>query len=187
MSDQRVFGITGWKNSGKTTLVAALVAEFTSRGLQVSTVKHAHHDFEIDQEGRDSWKHRKAGAKETALVSSRRWALMHELKEEDEPSLDEMLDKLAPCDLVLVEGFKRSGHPKIETIRNAESGRPKQAPVWQYNDSVVAIAASDMDTNCSLRQFHLDSVPEIADFILDHLSITTGGKSVGKVAQSNAQ
>ncbi len=187
MSDHRVFGITGWKNSGKTTLVAALVAEFTARGLQVSTVKHAHHDFEIDQEGTDSWKHRKAGAKETALVSSRRWALMHELKEEDEPSLEDMLDKLAPCDLVLVEGFKRAHHPKIETIRNADSGKSKQAPVWQDNDTVVAIATPDPDTNCSLPRFHLNAISEITDFIIDHLSITSGRPPAEKAAQPNAQ
>ena len=114
---QRVFGITGWKNSGKTTLTEKLVAELTRRGFRVSTVKHAHHDFDIDHEGADSYRHRLAGAVEVAVVSGRRWALMHELRGEDEPKLEEILARLAPCDLVLVEGYKREGHPKIETRR----------------------------------------------------------------------
>ena len=111
MSDA-VFGITGWKNSGKTTLTERLVAEFTRRGFRVSTVKHAHHDFDIDREGADSYRHRLAGAAEVAIVSGRRWALMHELRGEDEPKLDEILARLAPCDLVLVEGYKREATPR---------------------------------------------------------------------------
>ena len=114
---QRVFGITGWKNSGKTTLTERLVAELTRRGWKVSTVKHAHHDFDIDKEGTDSFRHRQAGASEVAIVSGRRWALMHELRGEDEPPLDVVLARLAPCDLVLVEGYKRESHKKIETRR----------------------------------------------------------------------
>ena len=115
--EQRVFGITGWKNSGKTTLTEKLVAEFTRRGFRVSTVKHAHHDFDIDREGADSHRHRMAGAAEVAIVSGKRWALMHELRGEDEPKLEQILARLAPCDLVLVEGYKREGHRKIETRR----------------------------------------------------------------------
>ena len=96
--EQKIFGVTGWKNSGKTHLVSSLVSEFTNRGLKVSTVKHAHHAFDIDHEGTDSWKHRKSGAGEVALVSSRRWAVMHELTNEKEPPLNEVLQKLSPCD-----------------------------------------------------------------------------------------
>ncbi len=115
---QRVFGITGWKNSGKTDADReAGRRELTRRGWKVSTVKHAHHDFDIDKEGTDSFRHRQAGASEVAIVSGRRWALMHELRGEDEPTLDEVLARLAPCDLVLVEGYKRESHKKIETRR----------------------------------------------------------------------
>ena len=101
---QRVFGITGWKNSGKTTLAERLVTELTSRGWRVSTIKHAHHAFDIDKEGTDSFRHRAAGASEVAIVAGSRWALMHELRGEEEPSLDEIVARLAPCDIVLVEG-----------------------------------------------------------------------------------
>ena len=113
-SNTPVFGITGWKNSGKTTLVVRLVEEFTARGFRVSTVKHAHHAFDIDREGTDSHRHRVAGASEVALVSGRRWALMHELRDDDEPALGEILARLSPCDLVLIEGYKREAHAKIE-------------------------------------------------------------------------
>ena len=101
---QRVFGITGWKNSGKTTLTERLVREFVARGRKISTVKHAHHGFDIDREGTDSFRHREAGAGEVAIVSGRRWALMHELADEEEPALGDILARLAPCDIVLVEG-----------------------------------------------------------------------------------
>ena len=108
MSEQTpVFGVTGWKNSGKTTLVSRLVAEITARGYSVSTVKHAHHNFDIDQKGRDSYAHREAGAHEVALVSGRRWALMHELRGEEEPSLADVLAKLSPCDLVIVRRIRK--------------------------------------------------------------------------------
>ena len=110
----RVFGITGWKNSGKTTLTERLVTALSDRGFRVSTIKHAHHGFDIDHAGTDSFRHRAAGAGEVAVVSARRWALMHELRGEDEPLLAQVLETLAPCDLVLVEGYKRDPHPKIE-------------------------------------------------------------------------
>ena len=110
----RVFGLAGWSGSGKTTLMTALIPEFVARGLAVSTIKHAHHAFDIDQPGKDSWRHRQAGAREVIVASNRRWALMRELREAPEPSLDELLQKMSPVDLVHVEGFKRHPHPKIE-------------------------------------------------------------------------
>ena len=118
MPELKIFGVTGWKNSGKTRMVAALVSEFDRRGFTVSTVKHAHHSFDIDREGTDSWQHRKAGTKETLLVSRVRWALMHELQDEEEPPMETLLEMLAPCDLVLIEGYKRENHDKIEVIRS---------------------------------------------------------------------
>lgn len=159
----KVFGITGWKNSGKTTMVASLVAEFTKRGLQVSTVKHAHDSFSIDHEGTDSHEHRKAGAQEVALVSSKRWALMHEVSSGGAvPSLETMLKKLAPCDLVLVEGYKNSDIPKIECIRVASA---KEDPIWRGNDSVIAVATDERDPNCDKHQFDLGDIDGIADYI----------------------
>lgn len=163
MSGQRIFGITGWKNAGKTTLTVRLVAEFTDRGYTVSTVKHAHHAFDIDQEGTDSYRHRHAGAREVAIVSGARWALMHELRDEEEPSLGVILQRLSPCDLVLVEGYKRENHAKIEVRRSlATRDRPSLAA---EDPAIAAIAADHPVEESGLPVFHLDDIRRIADFI----------------------
>jgi molybdopterin-guanine dinucleotide biosynthesis protein B len=159
---QRVFGITGWKNSGKTTLTERLVTELSRRGWKVSTVKHAHHDFDIDKEGTDSFRHRKAGAGEVAIVSGRRWALMHELRGEPEPTLETILSRLAPCDLVLVEGYKREAHLKIEARRLQSRD---QTPLSSVDPSIVAIAADFEQPSEMLPVFKLDDVAAIATFI----------------------
>lgn len=164
---QRVFGITGWKNSGKTTLTERLVAEFVRRGFTVSTVKHAHHSFDIDKEGADSFRHRQAGAGEVAIVSGHRWALMHELRGEAEPALDVILARLAPCDLILVEGYKREDHPKIECRR---LGTRDTAPLATQDPNIVAIAADHATDSMGLPVFALDDYEAIADFI----AATTG-------------
>lgn len=169
----RVFGVTGWKNSGKTTLVERLVREFRARGFAVSTVKHAHHDFDIDRQGTDSWRHRAAGAREVAIVSGRRWALMHELGDAPEPSLDDILSRLAPCDLVLVEGYKRDAHPKIEVRRReAQDARPLAG----ISPNIVAIAADHPLGEEPLPSFSLDDVAAIADFIADATGLVAGGR-----------
>ncbi|RWC78290.1 MAG: molybdopterin-guanine dinucleotide biosynthesis protein B [Mesorhizobium sp.] len=160
--NRRVFGITGWKNSGKTTLTEKLVAELVRRGWKVSTVKHAHHDFDIDKPGADSFRHRQAGATEVAIVSGNRWALMHELRGEDEPPLDAILSRLAPCDIVLVEGYKREPHRKIETRRLEAKER---TPLAAGDPNIVAIAADFAVTGQSLPVFDLDDTKSIADFI----------------------
>jgi molybdopterin-guanine dinucleotide biosynthesis adapter protein len=163
MPPPKVFGITGWKNCGKTTLVVALVDEFVRRGLRVSTVKHAHHAFDIDVPGKDSFRHRAAGATEVAVASGARWALMRELRGEPEPALGEILARMSPCDLILVEGFKRDTHPKIEVVR-----RPcPDAPIADSDMSVLAIATDDPARFPNRRTLRLDDVPGIADFILD--------------------
>lgn len=162
MNGPAIFGVTGWKNAGKTTMVARLVAEFTARGRVVATVKHAHHAFDIDQQGTDSWQHRRAGAREVALVSRRRWAVMHELGDAPEPGLAEMIEKLSPCDMVIVEGFKRESHPKIE-LRRPETLGGK--PLWPENPSIVALSSADPVENCPLPVFHPDAIAMIADFI----------------------
>ena len=163
-----VFGIAGWKNSGKTTLTCALVAEFSRRGLRVATVKHAHHAFDIDREGTDSFRHRQAGAGEVAIVSGVRWALMHELVDEAEPTLDEILSRLSPCDLVLIEGYKSESHPKIEVRRRAAWGDKPLAP---SDPTVLAIAADHSIENSAVPVLDLDDVDAIADLISTHLGL----------------
>ncbi|WP_353641510.1 molybdopterin-guanine dinucleotide biosynthesis protein B [Mesorhizobium sp. WSM2239] len=158
----RVFGITGWKNSGKTTLTEKLVGELTRRGWTISTVKHAHHDFDIDKEGADSFRHRAAGATEVAVVSGRRWALMHELRGEAEPSLDAILARLAPCDLVLVEGYKREPHRKIEMRRRDAKDA---TPLSSSDPNIVAIAADHPVSGEAVPVFGLDDLEAIADFV----------------------
>src|ERR1700710_2711071 len=128
MTALKVFGIAGGKNSGKTGLAVRLVEEFTRRGYRVSTIKHAHHDFDIDKVGADSFRHREAGAHEVALVSGTRYAIMHELRGAPEPSFEEILARLAPCDLVLIEGYKREPIPKIEARRLQLANREKLEP-----------------------------------------------------------
>ena len=163
-----VFGITGWKNSGKTTLITGLVAEFSRRGLCVSTVKHAHHAFDIDHPGRDSFRHREAGAQEVAIVSGNRWALMHELRDESEPTLTEILPRLSPCDLILIEGFKRHNHPKLEV--RLEPAKD-QVPVSELDPNIVAIASNQQITGFDRPSFLIDDVTKIADFISNYLQL----------------
>ncbi|XHM78140.1 molybdopterin-guanine dinucleotide biosynthesis protein B [Mesorhizobium sp. ANAO-SY3R2] len=162
MMTHRVFGITGWKNSGKTTLTERLVSALVARGWRVSTIKHAHHDFDIDKPGADSFRHREAGATEVAIVSGRRWALMHELRNENEPSLDDVLARIAPCDLVLVEGYKRERHLKIETRRLESKDR---SPLTATDPAIVAIASDHPVEGETLPVFGIDDIDAIADFI----------------------
>ncbi|GGA92755.1 molybdopterin-guanine dinucleotide biosynthesis protein MobB [Brucella endophytica] len=162
MSEQRIFGITGWKNSGKTTLTVRLVEELTRRGWRIATIKHAHHDFDIDHEGTDSFRHRKAGAGEVAIVSARRWALVHELDNEDEPLLEAIVARMSPCDLVLVEGYKRDSHKKIE-VRRLE-GR-KGEPLSASDPNIVAVAADHPVSGESAPVFDLNDIIRIADFV----------------------
>lgn len=166
----RIFGITGWKNSGKTTLTERLVSELTRRGWRISTVKHAHHAFDIDKEGTDSFRHRAAGASEVAIVSGHRWALMHELRDEQEPQLSSILARLAPCDLVLIEGYKREGHAKIETRRLEAKDR---APLHPDDPAIVAIATDHVIVDSPLPVFSLDDIAAIADFVEKHSGLTS--------------
>ncbi|UDL90605.1 molybdopterin-guanine dinucleotide biosynthesis protein B [Mesorhizobium sp. PAMC28654] len=160
--NRRVFGITGWKNSGKTTLTEKLVTELVRRGWKVSTIKHAHHDFDIDRPGADSFRHRQAGATEVAIVSGNRWALMHELRGEDEPTLETILSRLAPSDIVVVEGYKREAHRKIETRRMDAKDR---TPLSASDPNIVAIASDFAVEDNDLPVFDLDDTKSIADFV----------------------
>ncbi|MFC5585881.1 molybdopterin-guanine dinucleotide biosynthesis protein B [Nitratireductor kimnyeongensis] len=165
---QAVFGIVGWKNSGKTTLAAALVTELTKRGFRIATLKHAHHAFDIDHEGTDSHRHRTAGAKEVAIVSGKRWAIIHELDGAQEPPLTEMLARLSPCDLVLIEGFKRENHPKLECRRQEARNLTFLAA---EEPTIVAVAADHETETGDLPSFDLGEVEQIADFIVRHTGI----------------
>jgi len=162
----KLWGIAGWKNSGKTGLMERLVTEFTARGLRVSTVKHAHHSFEVDHPGKDSYRHRAAGAAQVMLSSGKRWALMTELQGAPEPPLADLLAQLAPADLVLVEGFKREAHPKIEAHR-AATGQGLLAP----NDPTIRAVASDSAPGTDRPVLNLDDTRAIADFIAAELGL----------------
>ena len=162
-----VFGVTGWKNAGKTGLMERLVVEIIGRGYTVSTLKHAHHTFDVDHPGKDSHRHRIAGASQVLLASTERWALMNEHRGTQEPSLPELLAKLDPVDLILIEGWKRDSHPKVEAWR-AETGNPLIAP----NDQTILAVASDIFLEIDRPVFDLDDTAVVADFILDYLDLT---------------
>jgi molybdopterin-guanine dinucleotide biosynthesis protein B len=157
----RIIGLAGWSGAGKTTLVTRVIPVLLRRGLKVATVKHAHHEFDIDRPGKDSWLHREAGASEVAIVSNRRWALMHELRDEPEPPLMEILARLSPVDLVIVEGFKRHSFPKLEVYR-AGAGKPLLYP---DDDCVVAIATDAPLPQAPLPVLMLDDVESIANVL----------------------
>lgn len=162
MKHPRIFGISGWKNSGKTGLTVRLVEEFTRRGYTVSTIKHAHHEFDIDKQGADSYRHRQAGAQEVTIVSGTRFAIMHELRGAPEPTLADILPRLAPCDLLLIEGYKREPIAKIEARRLEAS---KQTPLAEDDPHILAIAADHTVENSPIPVFNLDDTSAIADFI----------------------
>jgi molybdopterin-guanine dinucleotide biosynthesis protein B len=157
----RIIGLAGWSGSGKTTLVTNVIPVLVRRGLKVATVKHAHHDFDTDQPGKDSWLHRQAGASEVAIVSSRRWAIVHELGDEPEPPLGDVLAKLSPVDLVIVEGFKLHRHPKLEVYR-AVIGKPLLHP---DDDCIVAIATDAPLPQAQLPVLMLGDVESIATML----------------------
>jgi molybdopterin-guanine dinucleotide biosynthesis adapter protein len=158
----QVFGLAGWSGSGKTTLLIRLLPLLTRGGRSVSTIKHAHHEFDIDQPGKDSRRHRDAGAREVLIASARRFALMHEHQGEPEPDLASLLARLDPVDLVLVEGFKREPHRKLEVHRPVN-----RKPLLFPDDPKIVAVACDVPLEArGLPVFHLDAVEAIADFIL---------------------
>jgi len=159
----KVFGFAGWSGSGKTTVIEQLIPRFMRAGLTVSLIKHAHHSFDIDQPGKDSYRHRAAGSKEVLVSSEKRWVIMHELQGDAEPGLDALMKRLSPCDLLLVEGYKRYPMPKLEIYRGA-NGKPLLHP---EDPTIVAIAA-DVPLETELPRFRLDDYDRIAEFILVH-------------------
>ena len=162
----RIFGFAGWSGSGKTTLIEQLIPRFVKHGLRVSLIKHAHHTFDVDQPGKDSYRHRHAGASEILITSSRRWVLMHELRGGAEPAFEEHVKRVSPCDLLLVEGFKHAPIPKLEVWRK-ETGEPLLHP----NDPHIVAVASDARIETKLPLLNLNDVDEIRNFILKKLEL----------------
>jgi molybdopterin-guanine dinucleotide biosynthesis protein B len=163
----KVFGLAGWSGAGKTTLMERLLAELTGCDLRVSTMKHAHHNFDLDQPGKDSHRHRVAGATEVMVVSANRWAQIHELRGDPEPAFEELVARMTPVDLLLVEGFKRHAHPKLEVYR-AAVGKP---PLWPDDSDIVAVASDEPMAGLTLPYFALDDAAVIAGFIRSHLEL----------------
>ncbi|MCP3391862.1 molybdopterin-guanine dinucleotide biosynthesis protein B [Bradyrhizobium sp. CCGB12] len=157
----KVIGLAGWSGAGKTTLLTRLIPHFNAQGLRVSVIKHAHHRFDVDVPGKDSWRHREAGAAEVLISSANRWALMHELRGAAEPRLPELLSKLSAVDLVVVEGFKREPHRKIE-VHRAANGKPLLFP----DDPGIAGIAADVAVDTRLPTVHLDDIPGAAALLL---------------------
>jgi molybdopterin-guanine dinucleotide biosynthesis protein B len=162
----KIFGFAGYSGSGKTTLIEQLIPLFTAKGLRVSLIKHTHHDFDLDQPGKDSWRHRQAGAQEVLLVGGRRWALLHEQRTDEQPSLAELCQRLSECDLLLVEGYKHEAIPKLE-IHRPVLGKP----LLQPNDPNIIAIASDHPMNTPQPGLDLNQPAQIAIFILDYLHL----------------
>lgn len=171
----KVFGLAGWSGSGKTTLLVRLIPELTKRGIGVSTIKHAHHRFDVDKPGKDSHRHREAGATEVLVASGRRWALMHELRNEPEPDLDALLAKLSPVDLVIVEGFKAHAHDKLEIWRS-ETG---ERFIHPEDPRVVAIATDKPVPHVPLPRFDLEDIAAIADFVVERTGLAPTMRQAG--------
>lgn len=169
----RVFGIVGMSGSGKTELLIQLIPELKRRGLSISTMKHTHHNFDIDKPGKDSYRHRQAGADEVLVASAGRWALVRELRGEAESTLAQLLEHMKPVDLVLVEGFKREGHDKLEVYRPTH-GKEFLAP---GNATIVAVASDETIPGIARPCLDLNDIPAVADFILNHLGLCKSKKS----------
>lgn len=163
-----VFGLAGWSGSGKTTMVERLLPEITARGISVSTVKHAHHRFDIDRPGKDSFRHRRAGAREVMVSSENRWALMHENLGDDEPAPEELLSRMSPVDLVIIEGFKSWPHPKIEIHRHGIG----DGLLYRKDRTIIAVASDRPIAGLPVPMLDLDDAAAIADFILAHFGLT---------------
>ena len=160
------FGLAGWSGSGKTRLIMGLLPELIGRGYSVSTIKHAHHDFDIDKPGKDSFEHRRAGASEVMISSEKRWALMHEHRAALEPNAEALIAEMTPVDLILIEGFKDDTHPKLEIHRDG-NGKPLLYP----NDPNIVAIATDKPLETNLPRLDIDDILSIADFIESHCSL----------------
>jgi molybdopterin-guanine dinucleotide biosynthesis protein B len=161
MNQAKVLGIVGWSGSGKTTLITRLIPELRRRGLKVATLKHAHHNFDVDEPGKDSYEHRKAGASEVIVSSTLRWAHMHEVGDGQEATLAELLQRLSPCDLVLVEGFKSDRHPKLEVFRK----ETRKTPLYPQDERIVAVASDLELLDTAVAVVDLNNLEAVADLV----------------------
>jgi molybdopterin-guanine dinucleotide biosynthesis protein B len=175
----KIFGFAGFSGSGKTTLIEQLIPLFVARGLRVSLIKHAHHSFDVDQPGKDSYRHRHAGATEVLVTSSRRWVLMHELRGEPEPAMDQVMKHMSPCDLLLVEGYKRAAIPKLEVYR-ASVGEPLLSP----HDAHIVAIATDAPLQTRLPVLDLNRPDLIAEFVLKSVGLHLHAIGSGGDAQT---
>lgn len=163
----RIFGFAGWSGSGKTTLLCAVIPHIVAAGFKLSTIKHAHHTFDVDQPGKDSFRHRSAGATEVMIASASRWALMHELRNQSEPEPEQLWSHMAPVDLILIEGFKRQPHPRLEVHRPA-LGKPL---LCLDDERIVAIASDAPVPEATSPRLDLNDPPAIAQFIMRHVGL----------------
>ena len=168
----KILGIAGYSGSGKTTLLESLIPLLGLHDLVVSVIKRAHHGFDVDKPGKDSWRHRQAGAQEVMLASPERWVLMRELRRDPEENLHNLLARLSPCDLVLVEGFKRAAIPKIEVWRSVVG-----EPLLHPHDPWIVALATDMPVESALPRLDINDPEAVADFIVEHLGLRTGARS----------
>jgi molybdopterin-guanine dinucleotide biosynthesis protein B len=166
--EMKVIGLAGWSGSGKTTLIVQLIPALVRRGLKVSTMKHAHHAFDVDKPGKDSYEHRAAGATEVMIGSGKRWALMHELREEEEPGSRSLMRHMTQVDLLIIEGWKAEGHEKIEIHRPSHG----KALIQPDDPKVVAVAADEDLPGLPVPRLDLNDVEAIADFIVAHCGLT---------------
>jgi molybdopterin-guanine dinucleotide biosynthesis adapter protein len=164
MTEPKVLGLVGWSGSGKTTLIVKLIPLLVARGLRLATLKHAHHNFDVDQPGKDSYEHRKAGASEVIICSSRRWAQMHELGDTAEPTLAQLLRRVSPCDLVLVEGFKTERHPKLEVSRQATG----KSALYPDDPRIVALATDHPVPGSVIPVADLNDIEAVANLVISH-------------------
>jgi molybdopterin-guanine dinucleotide biosynthesis adapter protein len=171
----RIIGLAGWSGSGKTTLIVRLLPELTRRGIRVSTMKHAHHGFDVDQPGKDSYRHREAGATEVLVASDKRWALMHEHRGEEEPTAAQLVAHMSPVDLLIVEGFKRESHDKLE-IHRRETGKPLLYP---QDSRIVAVLSDELLAACPLPVIDIDDIAAVADFLVAHCSLSPRAVATG--------
>ena len=163
-----VFGLAGWSGSGKTTMMERLLPAINARNVSVSTIKHAHHHFDIDKPGKDSYRHREAGAREVMVSSTRRWVLMHENRGEEEPTADELLSRMSPIDLVIIEGFKSWPHPKLEIHRRGIG----DGLLCRTDQTIIAVASDHAIADLPIPVLELDDIDAIADFMLAHLGLS---------------
>lgn len=168
----KIFGLAGWSGAGKTSLMVRLLPELVGRGLSVSTMKHAHHEFDVDRPGKDSYEHRQAGATEVLVTSARRWALMHELRAAPEATVEELVAHMTPVDLLLIEGFKRHAHDKLEVFRR-EVGKPL---LCLEDERVVAVASDAPVPEARVPVIPLDDTVAVADFIVRHCGLARARK-----------